>query len=120
MGTVSINPMTRLMLFVVLVAINSIISIGCRTPRAEVPIGTYSDPTSGSYVRVIDGRLLVHLTRDNGRTKIDERECQYDLWPNGRIQLIFYRSSDYAHGIGRMHLLWDGNAIQVIDPNIGK
>ena len=118
------NILKRLMrnhIFVLLATmLNLLLSVGCRTSHVEVPVGTYSDPTSGSYVHIKDRRVQVHIARDKGRTQIDDKECQYDLWPNGRIQLIFYRSIDYAHGVGRMLFFWDGNAIQMVDLEMGQ
>ncbi len=103
---------------ILVAAVLMVVSTGCRAPYKTVTSGTYIDNRGTDYIQVNGSNMLLHTESGFFDTTNEyNRKCEYDLWPDGRIMLIFDRSVEYFIGMGRADCYWDGSNIIVVEPD---
>jgi hypothetical protein len=86
----------------------------CASESHPIPNGTYS--YSQERIVVDGGRIQFHLiSKDAGQAS--DKEYQYTVLPDGRIQPYPLTSSDAVLGTGRYDWSWNGKAIVRTNPH---
>ena len=85
---------------------------GCSTVEPKIPVGTYRETGTPSFIRVSSEQLRVHIEG------VDERDSngaglvfKYVLWANGRVFLVVSRSVELTYGYPALDYYWDGQRI---------
>jgi hypothetical protein len=79
--------------------------------------GTYLDPSGEQKIIVRDSRIHFLIALEKGRAdrRLD-REYDYSVDPDGRIQPRPLVSSDAVLGVAKFDWRWDGKVISQSDP----
>lgn len=91
--------------------------IGCMAEGRTMSNGTYLDPSGDQKITVRGYRIHFLIALEKGRPdrRLD-REYDYSLLPDGRIQPRPLVSSDVVSGIAKFDWHWDGKVISQSDP----